>query len=134
MKLLFLTVLKNTLLNIALVTYLLIWSGLDCMRESSNDESSTVRNDWVLTKPNLYSKLPLFKVPLQMLKVLPELSPLVSWIPYLRTIKNAPSQSWNFKFYEVNIDVLNFDVLYFWGSYSTSFESSWIWNSWDRRA
>ena len=43
--------------------------------------------DWESTKPLLHSKLSLFMSSLQMLKVLPQLSPLVSYLPCLRSLK-----------------------------------------------
>ena len=73
---------------------------------------TTVRNDWVLTKARLWSKLSLFKMSWQMLEVLLQLSPLYQSIPYLRAfqwgtvwpytsrgIKNTTGQSWKFNFY-----------------------------------
>ena len=49
--------------------------------------SAIVRYDWVLTKPCLCSKLSLFKIFWQMLKVLQQLSCLDPSLPYLRAFQ-----------------------------------------------
>ena len=47
-------------------------------------ETIKVCNDWVSKMPRLCNKLSLFKMPWQMLKVLPQLSSLDPSLPYLR--------------------------------------------------
>ena len=82
---------------------------------------------WESTKPWLSSKSSLFKKSLQVLKVIPQLSPLVSYLPYLtafkwgtlgpctsKSIKNTTSEIWKLKFYQVNINVFNFELSYLW--------------------
>ena len=48
---------------------------------------NTVVSDWESTKPHLCSKLSLFKMSWQMLKVPLQLSPLATSLPYLRTFQ-----------------------------------------------
>ena len=52
-----------------------------------NGTTNTVAFIWESTKPGLCSKLSLFKKSWQMLKVLPQFNPLVSYQPYLRAFK-----------------------------------------------
>ena len=72
-----------------------------------------MHNDWVLTKSRLCSNLALFKTLRQMLRVLPQLRSLGSYVAILRAfqwpctlrcIKNTTSQIWKFNFYYVNVD------------------------------
>ena len=106
--------------------------------------SPTVLFDWESPKPRLCSKLALFMTSWQMFKLLLQLSPLNSYLPYLRAfqwgtvwpytsscIKTTTGQSWKFYFYYMNLWVSNLTCCIFEArlgtvSYSTSLESSQI--------
>ena len=53
----------------------------------TNFGKRTVDNNWVLTKPNIWCKMALFKVPWRIFKVLPQVSPLGSFLLLLRAFK-----------------------------------------------
>ena len=82
---------------------------------------------WESTKRHLCSTLSLFKMSWQMLKVLPQPSPFVSSLPYLRAfkwgtlwpctswgIKHTTSQSWKCLYLLNKSWTINFDLSYFW--------------------
>ena len=86
---------------------------------------STMVFIWESTKPLSCSKLSLFKTNRQMLDVLPQLSLLYSYLPYLRAfsiswpfasrgIKNTRGQSWKRLYLLHKRWTFNFDLLHFW--------------------
>ena len=80
-----------------------------CPIPSTKFASVTVVPNWESTKPSLCSKFPLFKTSWWMLRVLPQLSPLESSLPYLRSkLKVLLLLS--------ELRSFVFDLLYFWSS------------------
>ena len=79
--------------------------------------------DWELLKPRICSKLVLFKMSLQMFRVLLHLSPLGLYLPFLRSFQWGTEWSCTW----IGIKILYFDTPLGTGSCNTSWESSQIW-------
>ena len=105
--------------------------GRSLFSNSNPSIKPTVRNNWVSTRPCLCSKFSIFKMSWQMLKVLPQLSPLDQSLPYLRAfqwgtvwlyissgIKNTTGQTWKVKIYFIKVD--------FWTLTCRIFDTPWV--------